>query len=274
MKRLVFTLPLALAMAIAVSPVWGQVVAYPGKVAVHKPKKIQPIRTELSVGYRLATDGWGLFVEKGYVRSEDYRESDKFHNMRIVQIELDEHKDPKEEKTKMSDQQPGNESTRPFTFGKINNFYALKIGYGFRKMIAGKPEEGTVSIHWVTTGGIAVGMEKPYYLDGYVQQDNPGTLLPATFKYSEETKASFLNPQYIRGRAGFSKGLDEIQFVPGIHLRTGLHFDFSNNRRTALAIETGIAGDYYTKAIQIMANQEAKPYFVNLFVSLQFGRRW
>ncbi len=266
-------LPVALLLALPV----GSVVAQTGSfqpAPKQVKKRIQPIQKELSVGYRFNTDGWGVFAEKGYVRSNEGRERDQFYNLRLFQLELDEHKHPKETKSKLSDSQPGGQSTKPFIFGKINNFYTLKLGYGVRRMIAGKPERGNVSIHWVATGGLALGMEKPYYLDGYIQQDNPGALVPATFKYSDATKAFFLNPQYIRGYAGFGKGLNEISFVPGVHARAGLHFDFSGNRRNVLALEAGMAAEYYTRNITLMANQEAKPYFVNLYASLQFGRRW
>jgi hypothetical protein len=253
----------------------AQSVSNPKPVVNPSVRKVKPIRTELSGGIRLNTDGWGVFFDKGYVHTQETKLSDQFHDMRLFQLEFDEHKDPKQIKHSMTDQASGGtQSTKPFVFGKIINFYALKLGYGFRKMIAGKPEPGTVSIHWVNVGGLSVGMEKPYYLDGFVPQDNFGTLVPATFKYSEETKESFLNEQYIRGGAGFQKGLNEIRFVPGVHLKSALHFDFAANRKTALAIEAGIAGEYYTRDIQIMATQEGKPYFVNLFASLQFGRRW
>jgi hypothetical protein len=238
-------------------------------------KKPQPIRTELSGGFRLNTDGWSLFLERGSIKSEETRLRDMFHDVRLIQLEFTEHKDPKETKSSATDQTPsgGSQKTKPYIFGKINNFYALKVGYGVRKMIAGKPEPGTVSIHWVNVGGLSLGMEKPYYVDGYVPQDNFGTLVPATFKYTEETKESFLNERYIRGGAGFAKGLGEIQFVPGVHLKSALHFDFSSNRRTAMAVETGVNAEYYTRGIVIMANQDAKPLFVNLFASFQFGRR-
>ncbi|MEO6833729.1 MAG: hypothetical protein ABI378_13960, partial [Chitinophagaceae bacterium] len=122
-------------------------------------------------------------------------------------------------------------------------------------------------------GGFALGMEKPYYLDGYVLQDNGATRVPATFKYSDETKQSFLTPGLINGSAGFAKGLSEIQYIPGIQAKTGLHFDFAASRKTVLAVETGVSAEYYTSPITIMANQKAKPYLVNLFVSFQFGRR-
>lgn len=243
-----------------------------GQATVKKPK---PINSEFSGGIRLNSDGWSVFAEKGYVVSEETKLRDQFHNVRLFQVELSEHKDPKEVKRSVTDQTAsgGTQKSKPFVFGKINNFYALKLGYGMRRMIAGKPEPGTVSVHWVYAGGLSLGMEKPYYLDGYVPQDNPGTLVPATFKYSDSTKLSFLTEQYIRGGAGFAKGLNEIEFIPGIHAKTALHFDFAASRKSVMAVETGVSAEYYTRGINIMANQKARPLFVNLFASIQFGRR-
>ena len=51
-------------------------------------------------------------------------------------------------------------SSGNYIFGKINNFYALKLGYGYRRMIAGKPDPGTVSIHWIYSGGFSVGLSE------------------------------------------------------------------------------------------------------------------
>jgi hypothetical protein len=273
MRKLFFLLPLVITLFGQGGEVAAQSVSSPLPASlVKKPK---PIRTELSAGIRLNTDGWSFFVEKGYVRSLETKLSDQFHDIRLYQVELSEHKDPKEIKHSMSDQASGgSQKTKPFIFGKINNFYALKLGYGLRKMIAGKPEPGTVSIHWIYLAGFTLGMEKPYYLDGYVSQDNGSMLVPATFKYTDETKESFLNEQYIRGSAGFQKGLSEIQFVPGLHAKTALHFDFASTRRSAMAVEAGVSGEFYARPIKLMANQDAKPYFVNLFASFQFGRRW
>lgn len=246
------------------------------KTSVAAPvKKPKPIRSEISAGFRLNSDGWSGFIDRGIVKSKETKYSDLFHNIRLYQVELSEHKDPKEIKRAITDQSTsgGSQKSKPFVFGKINNFYTLKLGYGIRKMIAGKPEPGTVSIHLVVLGGLALGMEKPYYVDGYIPQDNFGTLVPATFKYTDSTKSSFLNEQYLQGSAGFAKGLGEIQFVPGLHFKTALHFDFAASRHTVLAVETGINLEYYTKSIQIMANQDGKAFFGNLFASFQFGRR-
>ncbi len=260
---------LALGLSVAVGVVQGQTIQSSGaSLAVKKPK---PLTRELSGGFRLNSDGWSLFMDRGDIRSREGRNQDMFNNVRIFQLEFSEHKDPKELKQTPTDR--SGDKTRPFIFGKINNFYALKLGYGIRKMIAGKPEPGTVSIHWANTIGLALGMEKPYYIDGYLQQDKGSALVPATFKYSEENKQSFTDLSYIKGSAGFAKGLNEIQMVPGIHLKSALHFDFAASRKTALAIETGFNIEYYTRPVVLMVGQDNHSLFANLFASFQFGRR-
>ena len=242
------------------------------QVRIKRPK---PIRTELSGGLRIATDGWSLYADKGYVRSENDRESEMFHNIRLFQLELSEKKHPKEVKiNNQSLNAFSPDRARPFIYGKVNNFYSLKLGYGFRRMIAGKPEAGTVSIHWVGVGGLAAGLLKPYYIDANVPQDHIGTLVRETIKYTDSTQSAFLNERYIVGSAGFAKGLNEISLVPGLHLKTGLHFDFAPQRHTKMAIETGVSAELYTQKVMLMANQEAKPYFFNIYAAIQFGKRW
>lgn len=230
---------------------------------IQKPK---PLSREFSVGARLNTDGWSVFADKGYVKSDE-KESNKFYNIRLFQVEFTEHKSPKEIKT-VSTVSSSSDKSKAYKFGKINNFYALKLGYGFRKMLAGKPDPGTVSIHWVYAGGISIGFLKPYYIQAYTQQGEG----PKPIKY-DDNQQEFLNPNYIVGRAGFFDGLGEMKIVPGIHAKTALHFDFSLSEKRVLAIETGINAELYTQKMQIMALIKAQPYVVNGYVSLQFGGR-
>ncbi|WP_276135280.1 hypothetical protein [Polluticoccus soli] len=263
----------------------GVKVAVPAtaKTAVPKPtakrvvvKKPKPIRTEMSGGLRLNSNGWGLFVDKGWVRSEE-KNRDYFYNIRLAQIELDEVRHPKEVKRSNN---PSDNSPMAFAYGKINNFYALKLGYGARRLIAGKPEHGTVAIHWVYLGGFSAGLVKPYYLE--VQSVKGGQAGPVeTIKYSDSNQRKFLGlredngtANYIIGSAGFGKGLGEIGFNPGIHLKTGLHFDFAPSKTMKMAVEAGVSGELYAKKVELMALQKAYPYTVSVYASFQFGKRW
>ncbi len=228
------------------------------------PKGPKPIKHEVSFGYRLHTLGWGLYTDIGNVKAKNAKLSDMFYNVNYLQIEFSEKKHPKQEKTVVDGNATGRSGS--YIYGKINNFYALKLGYGIRKMLAGKPDPGTVSIHWSNVLGASLGMVKPYYLNVYSD--------PNAIKYADGSKASFLNQSYIVGAAGFGKGLSEMKMVPGGHFKSMLHFDFSASRKSVMAIETGIDIQYYSEAIPLMANQEAKPLFCDVFLSFQFGKRW
>jgi hypothetical protein len=98
---------------------------------------------------------------------------------------------------------------------------------------------------------------------------------PTAIKYTDDTKQDFLDPTVIEGSAGYFKGgFGGLQIIPGAHLKTALHFDLSANRKTVLGVETGVNFEYYSQQIQLMANQPATPYFVDLYVGIQVGKRW
>jgi hypothetical protein len=236
----------------------------------------KPIKTEFSIGARLNSDGWSGLLERGKIVAKSKKTSDKFYSVRVLQLEIGERKSPQEFKiTNSAISIISNETATPYIYGKINNFYTVKLGYGYRKLIAGKPEEGTVSIHWLNMGGLSVGLLKPYYVDAYTSFDSTiGPDQKKSIKYDGPDKASFLNQFFIVGASGFSKGLSEIKMVPGIFYKTGLHFDFANSRKMKLAAEAGLMAEMYSQSIKIMASDSGTPYFVSLYVGIQFGKRW
>ena len=246
-----------------------KIIKPPPPLVFQKPivKKIKPISKEFSGGLRINSDGYSIFFDKGIVEAEDSRRSDMFYDIKLWQFEFSEKKNPQETKSTNTGVDPFSGSGKStYIFGKVNNFYTLKVGYGIRRMIAGKPDPGCVSIHWTNMFGVGLGMLKPYYLNVSTESD--------PIKYSDANSSEFLSKTNIVGYAGFSKGLTELKFVPGLHAKTGLHFDFSNSRKTLLAAEIGIDAEIYTQKIQLMALTKATPYFLNIYGSFQFGKRW
>ncbi len=231
----------------------------------NKPKGPKGITHELSAGIRLNTDGWSAFMDLGKVKPLDLKRRDMFYKVRLFQLEFTEKKDPREEKVAAVVAGASTGSPK-YIYGKINNFYALKLGIGTMRMIAGKPDPGAVSIHWLNVIGVSLGMLKPYYIN--VLSD------PSAIKYSEATATDFLNKGEIEGSAGFSKGLGEMQFIPGGHFKSALHFDFSANRKNVIGAEAGVNIEYYAQPIALIAGSSGNPYFVDMYVSFQFGRRW
>jgi hypothetical protein len=230
-----------------------------------KPKPPKAIKHEASGGFRLNTDGWSVYADIGKVKPKSVRNGDMFYNVRLFQFELSEKKDMRQEKTLVDG--GASSGSGSYFYGKINNFYALKLGYGFRTMLAGKPDPGSVSIHWVNVIGVSLGMLKPYYVN--VLDD------PSTIKYAEgQNDTTFLNQGKILGSAGFAQGLSEIKFIPGGHFKSALHFDFSSNRKSVLGAEVGFDVEYYSANVPLTAIKPSQPYFVDLFLAIQFGKRW
>jgi len=231
--------------------------------ATVKPKAPKPISRELSFGLRLNSNGWSVYSDIGRMKPRDAKHADMFYNVRFWQIEITEKKHPKQYKIKS---EGGGSGSNSYIYGKINNLYALKLGRGYMRMLAGKPDPGSVSIHWLYAGGFSLGMLKPYYLNVYSD--------PNAIKYDDGTKEDFLNQYLIQGGAGFAKGLGEMKYIPGFHIKSALHFDFSASRKSVIGVEAGFNAEYYTGEVKIMANQPATPLFLDLYVAIQVGKRW
>jgi hypothetical protein len=150
----------------------------------------------------------------------------------------------------------------------------MKFNFGNRKMIAGKPFPHSISLHWVYAGGLSVGFLKPYYIDAYISKDGGQTYSREDIKYSSSNAAYFLNPVYVVGASGFATGIGETKIIPGIHLKSALHFDYAIDKYKVAAVEVGGTAEFYMKSIEMMADQKAVPYFFNLYASIQFGKRY
>ncbi|MBD0276848.1 MAG: hypothetical protein ICV81_02640, partial [Flavisolibacter sp.] len=103
-------------------------------------------------GLQLRTNGYGAFYELGRMKSP------RFTN--LYSIEFTEIKHPKEERIGNSQSFFGNS----FIFGKVNNFYALKFGYGQQYIFGQKGNKNGVAVMGIYSGGLSMGLLKPYYL--------------------------------------------------------------------------------------------------------------
>jgi len=242
--------------------------------ASKRPLKIPPISQELGLGYRFNTDGWSFFANRGFINTSD---PEKNHT-RYVWAELSEKKNLKERLSQNENFQSTNPNEiKPlgYKYGKINNFYAFKLGYGNSKPITGRLDQNSMVISWTYQAGISLGMLKPYYLDLLIREGN--TFVRRMEKYSESTRESFLdlkNQGTIIGGSDFTKGLNEIKLKPGFIARSGFYFDYSWSKKSFIGVEIGASMEAYTEKIPIMIITDAKAVFFNLYVDIRFGRRW
>jgi ribosomal protein S24E len=209
-------------------------------------------------GAKLNTDGYALFYELGKAKS--------VVKTNLYWLEIGEHKHPREEKLTNSIAgiiAIGN----PFIYGKQNNFYFAKLGFGQQHIIGGKGNKNGVAVSAVYGLGFSAGLLKPYYLNV-----NNSANQEMDIKY-EDNKALFLDDAQINGSSGFTKGFKEMKFVPGAHFRLGTRFDYGRYNDVLSAIEVGVQGEFYSQKMPIMVNSKEKNLFLNAYVSLVLGKR-
>lgn len=224
---------------------------------------------ELLVGGKVNTNGWSGSVY--YLNKKN-----KLTN-NIWQLDFSEIKHEKQIKQQGSNKafpQLGNAG--PYIFGKINNLYTLQLGYGKEKLLLPDVLEGNICISFRYSGGLSLAMLKPYYLKLiYVDYTQPGD--PATLKeekYSAGNSDHFLNSGDVLTAAKWSKGLDEIQYIPGLFAEACFVITPSTSKSFIQVVTVGANVAYYTKDLPIMADQKAYPYQASLFAGLAIGKRW
>lgn len=220
---------------------------------------------EFSGGARLNTDGWTGFLEKGYRKNATI--------VNYFQLEFSEKRNPKQDRaSRLIDVGGFGISTSPFVYGKMNNFYQAKLGFGQKRLIGGKGNKNGVEVNGIYYGGVSFGLVKPYYLDLMADSGDPNNR--ETVKYSEDNRDDFLNRDLIYGAGGFTKGWNEVKLNPGLHAKVGFRFDWARFNDVISAIEVGANAEYYTKKVQIMVDEEGKSFFFNAYIGIQLGKRW
>ena len=145
---------------------------------------------------------------------------------------------------------------------------------GFKKYYSEKAAKNGVAVGVLFAGGLTAAIMKPYYLEIGSPR---GTEIAKSIKYTPETETLFLDKNKITGSDGLFTGLSESGIVPGAYGRVGLHLDWGAFDEFLRALEIGIQLDVFPKKLPIMVPlngvNENKPYFLNLYVSLQLGKR-
>jgi hypothetical protein len=206
-------------------------------------------------GVELRSNGYGLFFEKGKMVSPRWSN--------IYTVELTEILHAKEERSSSAQ---GFLLGNSFKYGKINNFYQAKLGYGRQYIFGQKGNKNGVAVIGTAQAGLAFGLQKPYYL----QINDDGT--DRDIKYTPEDSALFVSGNII-GSSGFTKGWGEVKLRPGAFVKGSLRFDFGAYNESITALEIGVSVDAYAKAIEQMLFNDPKRLFMQLHVAVVFGNR-
>ncbi len=227
-------------------------------------------RKEIAFDARLHTNGMAFAINFGDIIT--YRRSKYYH------IELGYIKDPREQKQTRNVGFLFNTSSNAFKLGKQNTLFTLRGGVGRKIFISDKAKRKGIAIGYSYEFGPTIAILKPYYLDlqYQVEEDGQTKIELRSEKYSVENAEKFLTFNQIYGSSGFSKGLKELSFIPGGQAKIGLFFSLGAFDEYIKSVELGLMADAYIRKIPIMVetdNVSNKPYFINLYIHLQLGKR-
>lgn len=162
----------------------------------------------------------------------------------------------------------------PFVFGKINNLYTLQVGFGKEHLLLPAVVEGNISVSFRYNYGISLAMLKPYYLKLIYTDTGAGTPYLKEQKFNGSDSAKFLNANSILGASKWSKGISEINYVPGIYLDAAICIQPGKNKLFVQVITLGANVAYYAQSLPIMADLKAYPWQASLYAGIALGKRW
>ncbi|HTB25010.1 MAG TPA: hypothetical protein VK711_06545 [Puia sp.] len=206
-------------------------------------------------GVKLATNGYGLFYERGKFLTTK--------KTRTLTFELNEVKDPKDHKEPVS--------TDGYTYnyvsvGRLNNMYEFKASYGQQFLLGGKGNKNGVAVTYLYSAGLSLAMLKQYVLDIQVTAQNPNV-------YRSTYPTIFDSAYVVYDTQGLGGGWNQLTFVPGLNAKLAMRFDYGRYNQNITAFEAGVTGEYYVKEMPLMAYVPPKHLFFNAYISIMFGKR-
>ncbi|RYZ00652.1 MAG: hypothetical protein EOO11_00835 [Chitinophagaceae bacterium] len=211
-------------------------------------------RKQTVFGAQLRTNGYGIFFEMGRMKTP--------RMTTIYSAELTETKHPKEDKSNNAN----GSFSGSYIYGKINNFYSFKLGYGRQYILGQKGNKNGVAVIAVAEGGLALGFLRPYYLD--IRDGNSKKAI----KFQDGDTATFLGGEVI-GSSGLGKGWSELKLKPGAYIKTAIRFDFNKYNERVQALQVGLSLEAYGEGIQQMALLKPRQLFFQAHLAYLFGGR-
>ena len=181
---------------------------------------------------------------------------------RVLEFSLLNMKHPKEYKLKYE----GISGNKSFYYGKLNSAYFIRSGVGFQNTLYERSERKSIEIRMTTTFGFNLGIIKPVYL--YVFKEN--VIAPLIERYNPDEH----NLSNIAGRAPMLYGLSSLGVRPGGYAKMAFSFEYGEYTNEVKAFETGVIVDGFALPVAIMAKIPKEQFFVTLYLSFVFGKKW
>ncbi len=227
---------------------------------------------EFTVDLKIHTNGFAFGTNFSRIKT--------YYLTNYLNFEFGEIKHPKQYRQSFDFRASANgKVSRSFVYGKQNNLYVLRAGYGQKRYFSEKAKYKGLAIGISYSLGPSLGLLKPYYLELIYPEAGDNGIITRPESYSDDNANVFLDITRIFGGGSFSDGLGELKVLPGGNAKFAVHFDWGAFDEFVKAVEAGVMLDFYFKKVPIMVesplvdNTENRPFFLNLYIALQLGKR-
>lgn len=162
-----------------------------------------------------------------------------------------------------------------FIYGKRNTLLPIRAGVGVKRYFSEKQKRKGVAVGWNYELGPVLGLLIPYELVVIGKNPETGLAEPQRIIYKENPDA-FLSYNNVFGSSFFASRWKEMHFRPGVQGKIGAHFSMGAFDKYVKALEVGAMVDYYFIKVPLIVENEKyrnSPIFLNLYVTLQLGKR-
>lgn len=255
-----YVISLCLCFLIVTPAIFAQTTLLPREEA-YQPKGVV-YNKEYAVNFTLHSNGLRLGFDHGTIKT--YYKTNYYH------FDIGYLRHPREVRQSLN-YQTTLDISNSYTFGKQNSFFMVRGGFGTKRYLSEKTKHKGVAVGINYEIGPTLGFLKPYYLVFAFRVD--GEREVRELRYNEENASLFLDDTRIQGKAGFFKGLDEVNILPGIHGKIGTHFGLGAFEKYVTALEAGLMVDVFFQEVPIMIIDNNRSFFINVYLTLQLGKR-
>ncbi len=222
---------------------------------------------DLNILYRYENGFYGLLLSDGW--GGGYRQGKHVTGFRkmMYEIELQLNRSHAKE---IKLQNSFFSNSKRFVFGKMNYLSVLRGGLGVQQVLNDKPYWGGVQVKYYYGGGVSLGFTRPYYLYIINYTDTPYEFYLTDERYDPDEH--FISDIY--GRGPFAKGFGKLSAQYGGYAKFAFNFEFGEYDESIRALEAGILLDAYAQPISLMAYEKNDHFFLSLYVSVHFGKRY
>ena len=177
-------------------------------------------------------------------------------------------RDPKEVKISNSAQ----DQSGVYTYNKINQAFALNLGYGFRYYLAPKLTNSDAAVSLNISGGLSLTFLKPIYVNvlDYSSGSNPA----GNIKSQKITENNAPLQSDILGNSQFSKGLNELSTYTGLYTKVGLNVDWSDYMENIKSIEVGFIINAFSSNLPLIRKYENKSVYSTFYIAFSIGDKY